>query len=134
VPIKTTFATTVLILAGIAGLEAGPTSAHHSWSAEYDLSRSTYVSGTVARVLFHNPHSAIVLVVNTEDGRQERWTVHWASPQRLRERGVTDEDLRVGDELMVTGNPHRDDKVRSVRAVSVRRGDGTEIGRDNRAG
>jgi hypothetical protein len=108
--------------------------AHHSWSAEYDLSRSTYVSGKVARVALRNPHSVLVLVATTEDGRQERWTVEWASPQRLRDRGVTNEMLRVGDALFVTGNPHRDVKVKSIRAVSVRRGDGTEIGRDNARG
>ena len=111
-----------LILAGLA-----PASAHHSWSAEYDLSRSTFVSGTVTRVQFRNPHSALTLLEN-EDGREQRWTVEWASPQRLRDRGVTSENLRVGDELLVTGNPHRDEKVRSLRAVSVRASDGAEIG------
>lgn len=105
-----------------------PASAHHSWSAEYDLSRSVFVNGTVARVLIRNPHSALVLNVDADDDRQERWTVEWASPQRLRERGVTERTLRVGDDLFVAGNPHRDAKMKSVRATSVRRADGTELG------
>ena len=121
-------------LATTACVNAGSAAAHHSWSAEYDLSRSTYVSGTVASVAFRNPHSAFVLVVDADDGRQERWIVEWASLQRLLDRGVTNETLRVGDALLVTRNPHRDAKVKSVRAVSVRSSDGTEIGRDNRAG
>lgn len=118
-----------LLVAAAAAFGGGSAAAHHSWSAEYDLSRSAYVSGTVARIAFRNPHSALVLDVKTDDGRQERWTVEWASPQRLRDRGVTDKTLRVGDALFVTGNPHRDVKVKSLRAVSVRRADGSEVGR-----
>jgi hypothetical protein len=117
-----------VLLAVAAGLAAGSTAAHHSWSAEYDLARSTYLNGTVSRVLLRNPHSALELNVEAEDGRRERWTVEWASPQRLRERGVTQETLRSGDSVFVTGNPHRDPKVRSVRATSVRDGEGQEIG------
>jgi hypothetical protein len=116
-------------LALAAGCAAYPAAAHHSWSADYDVSRSTYVSGTLTRVLLRNPHSALVLNVRTEDGRHERWIVEWGSPQRLRERGITAQTLRAGDELRVTGNPHRDADVKSVRALSVRRGsDGGELG------
>jgi hypothetical protein len=126
-----TASSTAVLLAGFAGLEAFPASAHHSWSAEYDLSRSTYVSGTLARVMLRNPHSALVLNVVADNGRQEQWTVEWASPQRLRERGVTDRTLRAGEKLFVSGNPHRNANVRSLRALSVRRAhDGTEIGTD----
>jgi hypothetical protein len=117
-----------LLLAATTGLAASQTSAHHSWSAEYDLSRSTFLNGSVARVLFRNPHSALVLNVDGDHGRQERWTVEWASPQRLRDRGITERTLRVGDDLLVTGNPHRDPQTKSVRATSVRRADGTELG------
>jgi hypothetical protein len=111
----------------LAGLESLPSAAHHSWSAEYDLSRSTSVSGTVTNVQFRSPHSTLILAVNDE-GQQQRWTVEWANPQRLRDRGITSQTLRVGDELLVTGNPHRDPKVRSLHAVSVRARDGSEIG------
>jgi hypothetical protein len=134
VPTKSVSTTTGLLLAAIAGLGASSVAAHHSWSTHYDLSRSTSVSGTLGRIIFRNPHSALVLNVNTENGRQELWTVEWASPQRLRERGVTERTLRVGDTLFVSGNPHRDAKTKSVRALSVRRDDGTEVGNDEPAG
>jgi Family of unknown function (DUF6152) len=125
--------TTTALLVAIAGLGASSVAAHHSWSTHYDLSRSTSVSGTLGRIIFRNPHSALLLNVNTEDGRQERWTIEWASPQRLRERGITERTLRAGDALFVTGNPHRDEETKSVRALSVRRDDGTEVGNDEPA-
>jgi len=118
----------VAVLASTAGSRA---TAHHSWSADYDVSRSTSISGTLVRVMIRNPHSALVLNVS-ENGRQERWTVEWASPQRLRDRGITPQSLNVGDELLVTGNPHRDAKEKSLHALSVRGRDGTELGQANR--
>jgi hypothetical protein len=134
VPTKFALASTALLLTAIAGSAASPASAHHSWSTHYDLSRSTSVSGTLRSAAFRNPHSALVLNVTTDDGRREQWTVEWGSPQRLRERGITERTLRVGEPLHVTGNPHRDEETKSVRALSVRRDDGTEVGNDQPAG
>jgi hypothetical protein len=112
-----------------------PASAHHSWSGEYDVGRSASISGSVARVIIRNPHSALILNVVNDNGRHERWTVEWGSPQRLRERGVTAATLPIGAQLYVSGNPHRDAKVKSLRALSVRRADdGTEIGARQSAG
>jgi hypothetical protein len=123
-----------LLLAATAVCAASQAAAHHSWSAEYDLSRSTYISGTVTRVLLRNPHSSIVLSVRAENGRQERWVVGGRTPT-AGERGVTAQTLRAGDEVLVTGNPHRDADARSLRALSVRRSsDGTELGGDRPTG
>ena len=102
----------MVLLLVIAGLATTQATAHHSWSAAYDVSRSTFVSGTVTRVMLRNPHSALVLNVTADNG-------------------VTERMLRVGEQLFVTGNPHRDAKVKSLRALSVRRADdGTELGAD----
>lgn len=125
---KSSSPTTPCWLGAFIGLAASPAAAHHSWSAEYDVSRATYLSGKVASVLIRNPHSALILDVASESGRTERWTVEWASPARLRERGVTQRTVGVGDAVLITGNPHRNAKVKSLRALSVRRSDGTEIG------
>lgn len=92
------------------------------------MGRSTSISGTVTRVIFRSPHSELHLEVSSADGDQERWTAHWGSPQRLRERGITEGTVRAGDVLLVTGNPHRDATVREVRVVSLHREDGTVIG------
>jgi hypothetical protein len=130
-----TLALTVLPLAIVAGLATTRAGAHHSWSGEYDVGRSASISGTVTNVMLRNPHSALILNVAGDNGRQERWTVEWASPQRLRERGITATTLRVGARLFVSGNPHRDSKVRSLRALSVRRADdGMELGADRPGG
>jgi len=127
-PVPTKIPLTMALLQGVAIGAAAPAGAHHSWSGEYDVRQSAFVSGTVARVLIRNPHSALILDVRGADGRTERWTVEWASPQRLRDRGVTQRTIRVGESVSVSGNPHRDANARFLRALSVRRADGTEIG------
>ena len=95
--------------------------AHHSWSNDYDLSRSTVISGTVARFVYQNPHSSIVIDVLDPNGKRERWTAGWGSPQRLRERGIDAQWLRAGDPVYVIGNPHRNEKTRALRVQSLQR-------------
>ena len=119
---------TALSLAATVLLLTPPAHAHHSWSANYDLSQSKEIIGTVSRVKFQSPHTAIVISVETADGRRERWTVEWGSPHRLRERGVTETTIRPGDLVFVSGNPHRNPSTRSLHLQSLRRvSDGLEL-------
>ena len=62
--------------------------------------------------------------VEMPTSRTERWTVEWASPSRLRERGVTEHTIRRGDYVMIDGNPHRDPAAKSLRLERLRRADG----------
>jgi hypothetical protein len=111
---------TVALFAALA--LALPAAAHHSWSASYDLAQSTRISGVVSRVLYQSPHSALLVDVETTQGGTERWTVEWASPSRLRERGVTEHTIRGGDHVMIDGNPHRNPATKSLRLERLLRG------------
>lgn len=111
---------TVALFAALA--LALPAAAHHSWSASYDLAQSTRISGVVSRVLYQSPHSALLVDVETAQGGTERWTVEWASPGRLRERGVTEHTIRGGDHVMIDGNPHRNPATKSLRLERLLRG------------
>jgi Family of unknown function (DUF6152) len=118
----------IVAIFGLVALASAGADAHHSWSADYDLAQSKRLVGTIARVQFQNPHSAIMLDVETPDERVERWRLEWGSPQRLRERGVREGTLKAGDRLTVTGNPHRQDGEKSLRVESLRRmSDGLEL-------
>lgn len=69
-----------------------------------------------------------MLDVETPDERVERWRLEWGSPQRLRDRGVTEGTLKPGDRLTVDGNPHRDAAEKSLRVESMRRmSDGLQL-------
>jgi hypothetical protein len=107
---------------GLAALALGlPALAHHSWAANYDLAQSKRIRGTVSRVVYQSPHSSLHIDVELPNGRTERWTAEWASPTRLRERGVSEITLRSGDYLTIDGNPHRNPAAKSLRIERLMR-------------
>ena len=106
-----------------------PADGHHSWSANYDASKTVSVVGVITQLRYRSPHSVILLEVpNQETGRNERWTLEWGSPRGLRERGVDNRTLKVGDRLSVSGTAHRKPSTRSIHLQSLTRlSDGLRI-------
>jgi hypothetical protein len=81
--------------------------AHHSHGMFYDPCTSVTIDGKIEVVQWKNPHTLIDL--KTNDGAAFR--AEWTSLQGLANSGVAGpahEALRVGDRVVVTGNPMRD--------------------------
>jgi hypothetical protein len=81
--------------------------AHHSHGMFYDLCTSVTIEGKVESVQWKNPHTWIDL--KTNDGAAYR--AEWTSLRGLTNSGVAgpaQEALRVGERVVVTGNPMRD--------------------------
>ncbi len=81
--------------------------AHHSHGAFYDGCTSVKVEGTIESIQWKNPH--VLIDLKTSDGAAYR--AEWESLQGLVNHGVAgaaQEALRVGDRVVVTGNPMRD--------------------------
>jgi len=116
----------------LAGILAGATltaHAHHSWSADYDTSAQIVVEGVVTEFLRVRPHSALLMDVQNAAGETEVWTVEYG-------RGFVDsagreyapQELKPGDILTVTGQPHRDPQAYHIRLRGVvRANDGLEL-------
>jgi len=116
----------------LAGVFAGATltaHAHHSWSVDYDTEQRIVVEGVVTEFLRLRPHSALLMDVENPDGEIEQWTVEYG-------RGFVDsagreyepQELKPGDVLTVTGQPHRNPGANHVRLRSVvREGDGLAL-------
>lgn len=116
----------------LAGVLAGATltaNAHHSWSADYNTDASIVVEGIVTEFLRVNPHSALTMDVENEAGEVEVWTVEYG-------RGFVDsagkeyapQELKPGDVLTVTGQPHRDPEANHIRLRGVvRANDGLSL-------
>ena len=102
--------------------------AHHSWSSNYDSTKTSAVTGVISRLVYRNPHSSITLNVRNDVGRIEVWTIEWGSPQGLRDRGLDQRTLRAGDTLFVRGDPHRNSSKRFIHMESlIRLSDGLRI-------
>jgi hypothetical protein len=83
-------------------------SAHHSFSAEFDGSKSVTIEGKVAFMEWVNPHSWLHIDVTAADGKVERWKVEGGSPNVLQRLGWTRDSLPAGTKIKVTGSPAKD--------------------------
>lgn len=107
-------------LIAAAGFASGA-SAHHSFTATYDETQKLTIDGEIAQFLFRNPHSMIHVTAPGPDGMVHRWAIEWAGVSALSGNGVTRESLRIGDRVVVTGNPGRNAEEYRLRLLSIDR-------------
>jgi hypothetical protein len=112
----------VVLAACLAGTSVR---AHHSFAATYLEGESVTIEGQLIQFQFRNPHSFVQMIVREPDGRDVRYAVEWRGAGELVAQGVTNGTLRVGDRLVITGNPSRnttDHRVRLLRLIRPRDG------------
>lgn len=83
------------VLITVAGALLAATSlwAHHSPSAEFDMSKRITVSGTLTKVDWINPHITLAMEVKNESGKMETWSFESNPPAWFRRVGVGRADL-----------------------------------------
>ncbi len=93
-----------LVLAAFLG-SGGGLWAHHSPSAEFDMSKSFSVSGTLTKVDWINPHIMMLLDVNGEE-----WKFESNPPAWFRRVGIARADFAdaLGQKISVDGVRARD--------------------------
>jgi hypothetical protein len=116
-----------VLLAVIAG---GTARAHHSFTATYFEDRTITIEGKLLQFMFRNPHSFVHIEAPGDDGEMHRWAVEWGGAGALAGQGVTNQTLRAGDVVKITGNPGREPGDDRVRMQYLRRdSDGFEWGK-----
>lgn len=95
--------------------------AHHSFTATYDESAEIEIEGTLVQFMFRNPHSFVHVLAPDERGEMRRWAVEWGGAGTLDRQGVTRETLKVGDHVVITGNPGRNAIDHRLRMQTLRR-------------
>ncbi len=81
--------------------------AHHSFTATYDENAEIEIEGTLVQFMFRNPHSFVHVMAPGENGEMRRWAVEWGGSGTLGRQGVTRDSLKVGDYVVIRGNPGR---------------------------
>jgi len=80
-----------------------PIFAHHG-AASYDITKMTTLKGTVTSIQWMNPHAEIHIEVNDATGKAQKYIVESVSPLGLSRIGWTQNALKPGDHITVTGN------------------------------
>jgi len=81
--------------------------AHHSYAATYDTTREIKIEGKLVQFELRNPHTFVTVTSKNENGKTERWSIEWAGSSQLANSGVKQETLKIGDSLVIVGNPSR---------------------------
>jgi hypothetical protein len=112
----------ILILAMAAAVVAAiPAHAHHSFSATYFEDKVQKVEGNLVQFLYRNPHSFVHVEGPDENGVAQRWAVEWGAGLQLNQQGVMRDTLRVGDHVIIEGNPGRNPQDHRLRMRSILR-------------
>lgn len=105
--------------------------AHHSFVATYYDDQESRIEGRIIQFLFRNPHSFVHVEAPDETGVMRRWVVEWRAATGLNSQGVGGNTLKVGDEVVITGNTARDPADYRLRMLSLtRKSDGFNWGLD----
>ena len=115
--------TGLLIFAAVLLVSAARVTAHHSFTAAYDNTKRVEVEGIVKEFVWRNPHSFVRIEVTTKDGKTELWNLEWGSSSQLSaaKYPVTRTTIRVGDKIVVAGEPGRDPEAHRIRISSIKR-------------
>jgi hypothetical protein len=84
---------------------------HHAYDANYTRERGS-IEGEVVEVFWANPHVQYYLEVSGEDGTKTVWIVESDNLNVMAREGWTNETLKVGDRVRVSGRLGREGRSR----------------------
>ncbi len=98
----------IILLAAAMLLTPAVVIAHHNAASHYILDQKITVKGVVTKFRLINPHVRIYFDVKTDDGEIQKWLGEGNASSVLRRRGWTDDHLKPGDVITISGSPARD--------------------------
>ena len=93
-PMKMIAAETQMALAALLMLCAWPLFAHHSFSAEYNITQPMELKGSISSIEWVNPHAYVTIAVADNDGASMEWRGEGGALSFLKDSGWTPELLQ----------------------------------------
>jgi hypothetical protein len=92
------------LMASIALCAAGTAFAHHSFAAEFDITKPVTLVGKVTKLEWTNPHAYVFVdVADAKTGAVTNWEIEMGSPNGLTRLGWTRNLVKPGDGVTVEG-------------------------------
>jgi len=66
------------------------------------------IEGDLVQLEYRSPHSWIHVNAKDDTGVMRQVAAEWASAPRLKQWGVSEETLKPGDHVIISGSPSRD--------------------------
>ena len=114
-----------IVVGGVLGV--APVAGHHSLAAEFDVTKTITVTGTITNMRWTNPHSWLEVDVKNARGQVEKWEIEFGSPNSLYRRGWRRSDLPPKSAITVVGYPSRDTSSKVMSATDVKLPDGRTL-------
>ena len=111
----------LIVLMAVAFVAGARTYAHHSFAATYFEEEVTTIEGDLVQFLYRNPHSFVHVMAPDDAGVMQRWSIEWGGGGQLARQGVGRETLKVGDHVVVQGNPGRNPEDHRLRMRTITR-------------
>ena len=94
-----------LFAALIVAVLAKPALAHHSFAAEFDITKPVTLTGKVSKLEWTNPHAYLYVdVTDPKTGMVTTWEIEMGSPNGLTRMGWSRTVLKPGDDVTVEGS------------------------------
>ena len=109
-------------------VNALPLFAHHGFQAVYDGSKVLYITGTLTKFEWENPHSYFWIDAKDDSGKVTTWVFEGASPIAVKRTGTVRADFNanIGKTVTVRGIPGRDGTTKGA-AETIKLSDGREV-------
>ena len=115
-----------IFLTVLLSVIVAPVFARHSFLSIYDQNSVDTVEGVVTEVWFENQHSRVYIEATDADGNKAVWESETYPRNILVRRGWNHNDLKAGDEVVLTGRKAKNGTNRMQMLTLVRPSDGWE--------
>lgn len=98
------------LLLGLCMIGLAPVADAHHANSMIDMQKRYVMRGTVAKLLWTNPHGWLYVDVNKQSGKPELWGFEFGSPNAMMRAGWNPRDIEVGDKVTVLASVARNGK------------------------
>lgn len=112
--------TSIMLVLAVSGIAY----AHHS-VLPFDQEKFSVLEGVISEVRWRNPHVRLKLVVENDAGEKEEWDIEGGAANEAARRGVSRDDVNVGDRIRIGGWPSKRGR-QEIFAINLLLPDGRE--------